>query len=127
MNKNIFVIAEDICKSKAFGLVEPLYPRRFEIKLKKILLFVAFDICQRDRFSDGRRRQRQDFYRLRATLRVLNQNLDFDTVGNRRLTKVAQHVGVQKDVLTAFVGDDKAVALRGIKPFDGSVDMPSII
>ena len=55
-----------------------------------------------------------------AAIGAMGNDFDLSAVGNRTLPKIAQHIGMQKNIHIYFIGNDETKAFYGIKPLNCS-------
>jgi len=48
----------------------------------------------------------------------VGNHFDLNTIGNRTLPKIAQHIGMQQNVHIYLIRNDETEAFYGIKPFN---------
>ena len=59
---------------------------------------------------------------LRAARGCLNPNGNLRVVRNRPLPKIAQHIGVQKNIADSIIAKNEAEPLGGVEPLHAALD-----
>ncbi len=98
MDKDVFVIAEDVGKAKSLGFVEPFHPGRLKRHIAVINGFTAALIRSWHQRFGFRWSDVVYLDGLNSARSFLNADLNSGTVRDGTLTEISQHVGMKQNI-----------------------------
>lgn len=116
MNENIFGTTETVGKAKALAFIKPLDPRGLQRQRGDGGHVTAAQIFDRNAHFFLGRNDFKHIRGLRAARGCLNPYGNLRIVRNGTLPKIAQNIGVKKNIADSIIPENETEPLGGIKP-----------